>query len=138
MVTIGSPDCGFTAPLYVWNKCHYYQGFRNRAPIFNVGLPPTATVTSYTNPVKIAVQYKEMLDIGLVGSQAELASLLGVSRAKVTQMLNLLKLDDEIQEFMVGLEETDERLRVLTERRLRPLVGLDDRGAQKEEFEKIL
>jgi len=38
------------------------------------------------------------LESGLVESQADLAVLLGVSRAQVAQMLNLLKLDEEIQE----------------------------------------
>ena len=75
--------------------------------------------------MKIALQYKDMLDSGFVGSQADLARHLGVSRAKVTQMLNLLKLEGRIQEFMFELEETDTRLGVLTERRLRRLVQVD-------------
>ena len=37
-----------------------------------------------------------MLEQGLVQSQADLARRLGVSRAKITQTLNLLKLDTEI------------------------------------------
>ena len=67
-------------------------------------------------------------------SRKLLARLLGVSRAKITQMLNLLKLDDEIQGFILGLDETDKRLKVMTERRLRPLAQIHDENEQLREF----
>lgn len=91
----------------------------------------------YPNPIKVALKYKEMLDLGQAESQADLARILGVTRAKVTQMLNLLKLDDEIQAFMRDLDETDERLKVLTERRLRRLMKTEQGKCQREEFWKI-
>ena len=78
-----------------------------------------------------------MLEQGLVLSQADLARHLGVSRAKVTQMLNLLKLDEEIQEFILGLEKTDVRLNVLTERRLRPLAQLGSKQMQRKRFKEM-
>ena len=84
--------------------------------------------------MKTALQYQQMLDEGQAQSQADLARLLGVSRAKITQVMNLLKLDEEIQDFILRLEETDERLRVLTERRLRPLALMRDKELQKERF----
>ena len=46
-----------------------------------------SVVKIYPNPLKIALQYKEMLDLGQAESQADLARILGVSRAKVTQMI---------------------------------------------------
>ena len=79
-----------------------------------------------------------MLDEGEAESQADLSRLSGISRAKVTQMMNLLKLDDEIQGFMLGLEDTDERLKVLTERRLRQISKIIDSEHQKDEFLKII
>ena len=79
-----------------------------------------------------------MLDSGFITSQADLAYYLGVSRAKVTQMLNLLKLDTGIRDFMLELEDTDERLRVLTERRLRPLTQSGDRNFQWTQFWEII
>jgi len=90
--------------------------------MFRIGRKPKKSVKTYVNPVKVAFEYQEMLDS--VGSKAELAEKLGVSRAKVTQMLNLLKLDDEILEFLVSLEDIDKRLEIFTERRLRGWVEL--------------
>ena len=79
-----------------------------------------------------------MLDLGQAESQVDLARILGVSRAKVTQMMNLLELDEEIQEFILGLEDSDERLKVLTERRLRQISKIIDSEHQKDEFLKII
>jgi hypothetical protein len=59
-----------------------------------------------------------------------------VSRAKVTQMFNLLKLDDEIQKFVRGVGDTDERLRKLSERRLREIVKIEDKDEQRMSFRK--
>jgi ParB-like chromosome segregation protein Spo0J len=40
-------------------------------------------------------------------SQTDLARKKGVSRARVTQILNLLKLDEEVQEMVVGFWGSD-------------------------------
>ena len=122
----------------MWNKFQYYQIFRNKAPVFRVGKSAVSAAKFYQNPVKVALNYNEMFDLAQADSQADLARILGVSRAKVTQMMNLLKLDEEIQAFMLGLKETDERLLALTERRLRPLTRISDRNSQREHFRKLL
>ena len=60
-----------------------------------------------------------MIDSGEVRNQAELAKLKGISRARVTQILNLLKLDSLI---IKELEKFDDPLktRSISERVLRP------------------
>jgi len=63
-----------------------------------------------------------MLDAGVVSSRAHLARRLGVSRARVTQLLNLLKLRDEIRQGMLALAAHVRRR--LTERRLRHLLKI--------------
>ena len=78
----------------------------------------------YSNPIKIALKYQETLALGQADSQVDVSRKLGVSRAKVTQMLNLLNLDEEIREFVLNLDRTDARLQDITERRLRPLTQL--------------
>ena len=74
--------------------------------------------------MKEAMQHQKLLDTGLASSLADIARIVGVSRAKVTQMLNLLKLDEEIREFLLNLKETDGRLEKVTERRLRSMIRL--------------
>jgi ParB-like chromosome segregation protein Spo0J len=92
----------------------------------------------YANPIKEAMKYKAYLDSGEVRSQADLARKLGVSRAKVTQMLNLLKLDADIQGFIAELEKNDERLPFLTERKLRHLTRLEMPTEQRACFKSLI
>lgn len=63
-----------------------------------------------------------MIDTGKAKNQAELAKLKGISRARVTQILNLLKLDSLI---ILELEKLGNlfKSRIITERILRPYVN---------------
>jgi hypothetical protein len=78
--------------------------------------------TTYRNPIYLAIEYKEMIDSGKVNNQAELAKLKGISRAKVTQILNLLKLDSLIIQELEKLSDPL-KLKIITERMLRPYVN---------------
>jgi len=51
---------------------------------------------AYRNPIYLAREYKRMIDNGQVKNQADLARKLSISRARVTQVLNLLKLNKDI------------------------------------------
>ena len=133
-----SPNVTLNKPLFAWDEYDIFQLVMNKAPVFDIGILEPSEPEIYPNPIKIALQYQQMLDEGIASSRADLARILDVSRAKVTQMLNLLKLDEEIQEFMLGLEDTDERLKVLTERRLRQISKIIDSEHQKDEFLKII
>ncbi|MCZ6633989.1 MAG: hypothetical protein O7G87_11335 [bacterium] len=73
-----------------------------------------------------------------VDSKAELAKHLGVVRSRVSTILNLLNLDDEIQSFMLSLDDDDKRLKALNERRLRPIALIKKKGIQKERFWNLL
>ena len=53
-------------------------------------------VRIYRNPICLAREYKEMIDNGQVKNQADLARKLGISRVRICQILNLLKLDSLI------------------------------------------
>ncbi|MCJ7651701.1 MAG: hypothetical protein MUP85_24105 [Candidatus Lokiarchaeota archaeon] len=63
-----------------------------------------------------------MIDSGKVKDQAELAKIKGISRARVTQILRLIKLNPLV---IYELEKLDDPLksRIITERMLRPYVN---------------
>ena len=63
-----------------------------------------------------------MIDFGEVKSQSELAKLKCISRARLTQILDLLKLDSLIVEELEKLGDPLES-RIVTERMLRPYVN---------------
>ena len=62
--------------------------------------------------------------------QAELARLGHVSRARLTQVMNLLNLATDIQEEILFLKKRPGRERV-TERSLRVIVAVSDWGKQR-------
>ena len=63
-----------------------------------------------------------MIDFGEVKSQSELAKLKCISRARVTQILRLLKFDSLIIQELVKLGDPL-KSRIVTERMLRPYVN---------------
>ena len=71
----------------------------------------------------MAGEWKEAVDRGGYASRADLTRKKMISRARVTQILNLLKLDAEVQEMIVKQGDPMESTNP-TERRLRGIVGL--------------
>ncbi|MDY7035956.1 MAG: hypothetical protein SV375_07320 [Thermodesulfobacteriota bacterium] len=65
-----------------------------------------------------AIEWKRMLDDGSATSYSEIAQKEELTRARVTQIMNLLKLPWEMQEFLVRLEDPRE-IRRYSERKLR-------------------
>ena len=71
-----------------------------------------------------------MIDDGRVSSRAALAQKLGVSRARVTQVLQLLTLDPSIIDATVQLGDPLSTP-VVSERSLRQLVHMDHRQQER-------
>ena len=73
------------------------------------------------HPLHIAKQFQKQLEAGTV-NKAELARRHRMSRARVTQIMNLLKLSPEIREEILNLPDKEQRF--FTERELRKIAGL--------------
>ena len=89
----------------------------------------------YRNPICLAREYKRIIDKGQVRNQSELAHKLGISRARVTQILSLLKLDSLIVQELEKLCDPL-KSKIVTERMLRPYVNKSFR--EQKEFLYIL
>jgi hypothetical protein len=77
----------------------------------------------YRNPLFVAQEWQHLLDSGVVASRVDLARQLGVSRAYVTQVLQLLELAPEVREKVACLGDPTEEL-VIGSHTLRSLTGL--------------
>ena len=87
----------------------------------------------YQNPIFLARGWQSLLDRGECSSPAALSRYLQVSRARVTQILNLLKLVPEVIEMISSLEDPLESS-FISERRLRPFLKLNtEKKAKKSE-----
>ena len=69
----------------------------------------------------LAIRFDGLLKDGVVGTQSELADLAQVSQPRMTQIMNLLHLDPEIQEEILFLESVENGRDPITERDLRPI-----------------
>jgi site-specific DNA recombinase len=70
-------------------------------------------------------------------TQTSIAKETGLNRVRVTQILNLLRLAPEIQQYILAMLPTTAN-RVLTENRLRSLVGIQDQHLQVQRFKTLI
>ena len=90
------------------------------------GSAPAEPPKSPPNIVRLierAEQFKKLLDSGVVRNQADLAKTFRLTRARVTQLLQLLDLHPTILAYGKSLPPGTPT-KLVTERGLRPLVGL--------------
>jgi hypothetical protein len=85
-----------------------------------------------TKLMALAIRFEHLLAVGAVADQAELARLGHVTRARVTQIMNLLHLAPDIQEAILDLPRVTEGRDPITERDLRPIAAQVDWGRQRE------
>ena len=72
----------------------------------------------------LAIRFEHLLATGAVRDQTELAELGHVTRARVTQIMNMLHLAPDIQEEILHLPRVTEGKAPITERHVRPIIRL--------------
>ena len=82
--------------------------------------------------------YQELLQKGHVQSQRALAKHVGISQPKIHLILQLLKLDEKIKDFILKLDDTDPGLNFLTVYRLQPLLQVKSKERQRSKFWKMI
>ncbi len=79
----------------------------------------------------LAIHFDELLRGGVVADYAELARLGHVSRARISQVMNLLSLSPDIQEAILFLPRTVRGRDPIRERHLRPIAAMPDWRQQR-------
>jgi hypothetical protein len=69
----------------------------------------------------LAIKFQDMVDRGEVRDYADLARLGYVTRARITQIMNLLMLAPDLQEKIIGLGVASERT-IFAERQVRSVL----------------
>ncbi len=77
-----------------------------------------------TRLMALAIKFEQMVARGEVRDYADLARLGFVTRARMTQIMNLLNLAPDIQEAILLLRATTEGRDPISERRLRKLTAI--------------
>ena len=86
---------------------------------------PSPRVPRISRLMALAIHFDSLIRKGIVRDYADLARLGSVSRARITQIMNLLNLTPEIQEKLLFLQGTVPGRDALTERDLRACVVVD-------------
>lgn len=96
-------------------------------------VPPASAgrVPRVARLMALAIRFDGLLKTGAVSSQVELAELGHITRARVTQILNLLHLAPDIQEALLMLPAVHAGSDPITERDLRPIAALVDWSRQR-------
>jgi hypothetical protein len=83
------------------------------------------------------LEWQGLLESGNIANQADIARQEGITRARVTQVMGMLRLAPEIQERIMSMPDTVGRPAV-SERALRPIAQLPQGRHQLHAFQEIL
>ena len=84
--------------------------------------PREAKTPRVVELLRKAIEWQRQLDAGEVPNKTEIARQEGITRARVTQVISLLRLAPEFRKQILTLSDTIQQSAV-TERRLRPIVS---------------
>ncbi len=85
--------------------------------------PPEGHIPRISRLMALAIRFEQLIRDGTVHDQADLARLAHISRARVTQIMDLLLLAPEIQEAILFLPPVERGKDRITERGVRPLLA---------------
>lgn len=100
--------------------------------------PPTAPRTPrVVELLRKAIEWQALLESGEASNRAAIARREGITRARVTQVMGLLRLAPEIQQQVLSLPDMARRP-AITERALRPIAQLPQSSDQLHAFQQLL
>ena len=119
--------------LTVTKRVHFQRGKRSRKAMREGEKQdsPIGRVPRVARLMALAIRFDQLIRDGVVSDQAELARVGHVSRARLTQIMNLLNLAPDIQEAMLFLPRIERGRDPVTERDLRPIAAEVDWGRQR-------
>jgi hypothetical protein len=115
--------------LTVTSKVHFARAAKGKVemkarPAMKLASPaPTGRVPRISRLMALAIRFDDLLRRGEVRDYAELARLGHVTRARVTQIMNLLNLAPEIQEALLFLPTVEAGRDPVKEWQVRPVAA---------------
>lgn len=101
------------------------------------GKPDVGRVPRVARLMALAIRFDRMIRDGVVADQAELARLGHVTRARLTQIMNLLALAPDMQEAILHLEPTSHGRDRICERDLRSISKVTDWLKQRRAWNRL-
>ncbi len=128
--------------LTVTRKVHFSTRNKGRREIRPGPQPvaddvPAGRVPRVARLMALAIRFDDLIRAGAITDQADLARLGHVSRARVTQIMNLLHLAPDIQETILHLPRVTSGKDPLTERDLRAIAAEPDWRQQRQAWKDV-
>lgn len=119
--------------ITIERKVHFGHGRRSRKELRHGEAKAVATgrVPRVSRIMALAIRFDGLIRDGVVKDQAELARLGPVSRARVTQIMDLLLLAPDIQEAVLFLPTVTRGDQAIVEKQLRSIAAISDWGKQR-------
>lgn len=99
---------------------------------------PSGRLPRVSKLMALAIRFEHLLTTGAVTDQAQLAEVGHVSRARITQIMNLLHLAPDIQEQILFLPRISQGRDPIAERNLRPIASESNWEAQRQMWEHTI
>ncbi len=99
---------------------------------------PPGNIPRVSRLMALAIRLERMVSQGELSDYADIARLGQVSRARVTQLMNLLQLAPDIQEALLYLPLTVKGRDPINERDLRPIAAVADWQRQREMWKALI
>jgi len=125
-------------------KVHFEVGRKTRKKLKEGAAPPDpqtlvepGTVPRVSRLMALAIRLERLLREGVARDYADLARLGGVTRARLTQIMNMLLLAPDIQEELLFLPRTIEGRHPVTEHDMRRIAAVTDWRKQRRLWEGL-
>jgi len=123
-----------TRAITIKKQIHFRQG-RGHRKVLKEGkvrkTEPANSVPRISRLMALAIHMQELVDAGEVADYAELARLSHVTRARITQIMNLGHLAPDIQEELLLLPLSNGGRDPIRERMVRPIAAIPDWRKQR-------
>ncbi len=129
--------------ITVTQKVHFRTGSQSRKELQGGQLKhPKHSVLLGRVPrvsrlMALAIRFDRLVSDGTVADYAEIARLGHVTRARLTQIMNLLHLTPDIQEALLLLPPVEKGRDPITERELLPIAAVPDWQKQRRMWRRI-
>lgn len=125
--------------ITVKSKVHFGRG-RESKKLLRRGAKPTVPagrIPRISRLMALAIKFDQMIRDGVIADYAELARLGHVTRARMTQIMDLLNLAPDIQEALLFHPSHQAGKDSITERHLRQLTPITDWTKQRCAFRSL-
>lgn len=110
---------------------HGQRRLEEKEPAVEQVVPPAGRIPRISRLMALAIRFDRLLRDGVVADCAELARLSHVTRARITQIMNLLNLAPDIQEAILFLPRVESGRDPIREHAIRPIAATLDWRKQR-------